>query len=290
MKRGFTLIELMGVIAILGIIVLIAIPVVKTTVSNGKETLYESQIINIKDALKSWAIDNSKILPEEEGETITITLGQLKSSGFIEPELINPISNKCFANDMLLTITRYQKNYIYKVDKESETGTDFCGDYIRPYIILNDTSVFYVDFGEEYVEPGFVARDELGNDITNTVTTTIIGSGDAIDTSRIGNKYTIIYTVTSGDATESINRTVIVRDSVAPVLTIPSNVVLQISDNSFNVMEGVSATDNSGETVEIIAKSNISFGIPGEYTITYTASDSSGNVTIKKRIVTINKA
>lgn len=287
-KKGFTLIELLGVIIILGIILLIASPTIKNMTKKSKEELYKIQINNIRDGLKNWAIDNNRLLPENEGKIITITLGQLKMGGYIDSDLKNPKTNKCFGNDMLLTVKRYQKNYLYTVDEESGTEIGSCDEYIKPYIILNGDSITYVEFGDTYADLGVVAKDASGNNITSSVTTTITGSGSTVDTSAIGNKYTITYSVTSGDDTASINRTVIVRDTTAPVITMPGNVVLDITTTSFDVMEGVSATDNSGETIEVTAKSNISFGIPGTYTITYTTKDSSGNLALQKRIVEVS--
>ena len=285
-KRGFTLVELMGVIIILGVIGLIAIPTVRKVTNESKEKLYKVQISNIKDGLKNWATTNSKSLPQEEGQTITITLGQLKMAGFIDNELKNPKTNKCFGNDMELIIKRFQKNYIYEVNLDSGTEKDTCDDYMRPYIMLNGATTVYVEVGEEYKELGAIALDELGNDITNSITTKI---NETMDTSKVGNKYIITYTVTTDNNTESINRTVIVRDTKAPIINVPPDIVIDNTITSFDVMEGVSVTDNSGETISVSAKSNISFGIPGEYTITYTAKDSSGNVTTTKRKLVIEK-
>lgn len=286
-QRGFTLVELIGVIIILGLILLIATPTIRRITSEGKEDLYNVQINNIEDGLKNWAVDNNRLLPENEGESITVTLGQLKMGGYIDSELKNPKTNECFGNDMTLTITRYQKNYIYKANTDTGIKTDACDNYIKSYIILNGDAIVYVELNDAYVDAGVVAKDELGQDITSNVTTTITGSGTIIDTSVIGNKYTVTYSVTTGSNITSIKRTVIIRDSVAPILAIPENVTLDKSATSFDAMEGVSVTDNSGETIVVTVKSNISFGIPGEYTITYTAKDSSGNKVSKKRIIKI---
>lgn len=130
-KHGFTLIELIGVITILGILVLIVSPIVRGVTENSKETLFEAQIESIKDGLKNWSIANAQSLPQEEGASITITLGQLKTDGFIDINLKNPKNNKCFNNDMILTITRYQKNYIYGVNYEENSETNECSDYTQ---------------------------------------------------------------------------------------------------------------------------------------------------------------
>ena len=138
-----------------------------------------------------------------------------------------------------------------------------------------------------YVDKGVTAVDKDGNDITNNVVTVITGSGSSIDTSKLSNQYVINYTVSANGKTSTISRTVKIVDTPAPVINISSNVALTVSDTTFDLMNGVEVTDNSGETIEASVKSNITFGLPGTYTITYTAADSSGNKTIKHRILTI---
>lgn len=288
-KKGFTLIELMGVIIILGVIILIATPAIRKLTSNSKEELYNIQISNIKDGLKNWAVDNSRILPQDEGDNITITLGQLKTGGYVDIELKNPKTNKCFGNDMTLEIKRYQKNYIYTVNENTGTETDICDDYNKPYLVLNGDAITYLELNDIYFDEGVTVKDAMGNIINADVTTTITGSGTTVDTSVLGNKYIITYSASINGEVISINRNVIVKDNTAPIILVPGDVAFDDLTKSFDVMDGVSATDNSGEAITVKAKSNITFGIIGKYKITYTATDSSGNTSTIVRIVTILK-
>ena len=173
MKKGFTLVELLGVITILGVIVLIVVPVIKNVIGDSKNKLYDAQVLNISSALKNWVVDNSRLLPENEGETITITLGQLKAGGYIDSEIRNPKNNKCVGNDMLLTVTRRQKNYMYNVIEETSTETDSCDNYLKPYIILNGDAIVYVEVGSEYEELGASAVGTDGVDISNDIIVSI---------------------------------------------------------------------------------------------------------------------
>ena len=47
-SRGFTLAELLGVIAILGVIALITVPAINRSLDSGREDLYKTQIEQIK--------------------------------------------------------------------------------------------------------------------------------------------------------------------------------------------------------------------------------------------------
>ena len=59
MNKGFTLIELICVITILGLIALIAVPTVNTMIQNSKEDAYEEQIVTIEKTAKTYMSKNS---------------------------------------------------------------------------------------------------------------------------------------------------------------------------------------------------------------------------------------
>ena len=114
-KHGFTMIEMLGVLVLLGIVLLIVVPTVRKSISDSKELLYKDQIANIESGIRNWASSNAKILPTDD-RTIKLTLGQLKQSGHTEEEIKNPTNNKCFSDDSILTITRNGNNYEYGVE------------------------------------------------------------------------------------------------------------------------------------------------------------------------------
>lgn len=206
-KNAFTLIELVGVVVLLGVILLAIVPVNNMILKDSKEKLYEAQISEIKDGLKNWAIDNNRILPIFENQSVVITLAQLKIGGYVSDEIINPKTDKCLGNDMLLTITRYQNNYIYDVDESTNIETNKC---YNSHIVLNDNAVIYVSKDTPFVDPLASAIDSDGNDISDSITATISGSGNTIDTSISGNQYVITYEIKEDGHTTSIKRNVII--------------------------------------------------------------------------------
>lgn len=289
-QAGFTFVELLGVIVIIGILSLIAIPTLERIVKENKEKIYNQQLDNIILSLKSWASDNRQHLPQKEGEILTVTLSNLKAEGYVEYDLKNPKTNKCFDNSTILKITRVKKNYQYSIDLDTLKESDDCGfDPNAPLLVLNGEAIMEVEINSVYNDQGVSAKDKDGKDITDTVIKTVTGSGNAVDTSKLNSSYTINYSVTTNDITSTVSRTIKIVDTTAPELTLPSNVLLTTADTSYDIMNGVSASDNSGKPINVSSKSNITFGLPGKYTITYTASDESGNTVVQRRIVTINK-
>ncbi len=285
-QKGFTFVELLAVITIIGIIGLIVTPTLEKMIKENSNKIYNTQLDNIKLSLQNWASDNKELLPEEG--ILTLTLGNLKSEGYIDYEIRNPKTKKCFDNSMILKIEVKDKITNYSIDEKTIKESDECIiDINKPTIILNGSSIELVEVNEPYYDLGVVAKDKDNNDITSSVKTKITGSGNYIDTTILNNQYIITYTVTSNGKTSKVSRTVKIVDTKKPELKIPGNIILKETEETFNPLEGVTATDNSKEEVEIKVKSNVSLKIPGTYNVTYTAIDKSGNETSKNRIVVV---
>ena len=92
MKKGFTLVELLGVIALLGILSVVIIPKVGESITNSKETALKTQEEQIKRATSDFLVENIDLL--EDNKTITIKLGTLKQKGYI-PINIKPYNSIC---------------------------------------------------------------------------------------------------------------------------------------------------------------------------------------------------
>lgn len=287
-KNGFTLVELLAVITILGIMSLIAAPTVERITKENKEKIYQTQLDNIVLALKNWATDNKELLPTKKSEVLTLTLGSLKADGYLEYELKDPKNNKCFDNDMILLITKEEKNYDYKIDLDTIKESDNCSiDEEIPIIILNGSIVENIEVNSAYVDKGVIAYDKDGNDITSDVTKIISGNAANIDTSAVGKEYVISYSVESNNKIAKTSRTVKIVDTIGPTIYAP-NITIGLDVTEFNLEEGVSVTDNSKEDITVTCTSNnIKLGVSGKYTATYTATDSSDNKTTQNRIITI---
>lgn len=115
MKKGFSLIELMAVIVVLGLISVIVVPAVDRFIRNSQQSAYDAQIDNIIDGAKNWAADNYTSLPANNGESITINLGQLKTGKYVREDIVNPKTDELFSNNLLITITNKNNNYTYTV-------------------------------------------------------------------------------------------------------------------------------------------------------------------------------
>lgn len=89
MKRGFTLIELLTVLIILGLIGMIAYPIVLGVLNDSKQSAYESQVKLVEKAAKEWGVDHVTSLPECGSEIYSLQLNDLISGGYINGTVIN---------------------------------------------------------------------------------------------------------------------------------------------------------------------------------------------------------
>lgn len=86
MKKGFTLVELLGTIVILGIIIIIAFPPILNQIKKSKEGIKETTEILIKDAAKDYIYENTGY-EKIEGISYCIDISTLAENGYLNKKL-----------------------------------------------------------------------------------------------------------------------------------------------------------------------------------------------------------
>ena len=123
MKKGFTLVELLAVITLLGLLSLIAIPVVDKLIKDSEEQLYQTQIDNIESAARNYYADKIFDLPENVGDYVDRTICDLEKSGLLEMDIKNPKTDELFYKDSYVRVTKTNYGYEYKYIENS--GSSF---------------------------------------------------------------------------------------------------------------------------------------------------------------------
>lgn len=272
-KKGFTIVELIGVVVLLGAILLIIVPAVSKSLKEGKQKLYNNQIEGIKQALETWSTDYRPGI----NETYYLTLSQLKQAGLVEHDLKNPINEEYFANDMILKVIN--ENGVINYEVLDETGS--CkSDYILVPKISNPNNIEYVEINSIYNDVSATAKDKNGN-ILNSVT-----SSGEVDTSKLGSYYITYNIFNDGECNSSI-KTIIVTDTTSPVISFNGDLEINLSEiNTFDLLSDVTITDNSNTQPNVVVTNNFT-AIKGTYTVKYVATDASGNSTTKLRKVIV---
>lgn len=295
--KGFTLIEMLGVIIIISVLLIILVPTVVRHLKASKDSIYDSLINKVLSSSVDWALENTELLPKE-GESINITLGTLQSGGYISTDLKNPKTNLLFPADMVIKINyvksnrqnkklsygRYNGNYSFQVDVASGTEIKDIEDSYT-VIQLNETSL-NVD--------KIVYKDLKDNDISlKEYNVQIVSNGinvPTIDTSKMGIYY-VYYSDKEGK--DSFVRVFNVTDTELPQIIFPDDDVISVNISEFDLYNNVSCKDNSGTcNLKIIDGEQelydaLETKTTGNYVVTYKASDQSGNMVTKKRVIEI---
>ena len=123
MKReGFTLVEMLGVIALLAVIFALLYPNVMHMLENGKSSDYEEYKDNIFLATEAYINSNVDVSElDEVGESISITYSDLLYSGFMSSKIVNPKTGKTVATEALdgykvVVTVSSDKSFIYVIE------------------------------------------------------------------------------------------------------------------------------------------------------------------------------
>lgn len=98
LRKGFTIIELIVVIAILGILVLLALPKFLGYTEKAKVSQVKSDIVAYEKAIDPKRIDDDKYIKDWE-KTDVPTMESLKKSLFNKKGLINDSNNVSFEGE-----------------------------------------------------------------------------------------------------------------------------------------------------------------------------------------------
>lgn len=114
-KNGFTLIEIIVAIAILGIILLLVIPEMTKIVDDKKVSACNSISKTIEDAAQSYVYFNTDIVDSAilSDNQFEISISALQSEGLLDTDLVNPITDENITGSII--ITKNDNQYIYLI-------------------------------------------------------------------------------------------------------------------------------------------------------------------------------
>jgi hypothetical protein len=162
---------------------------------------------------------------------------------------------------------------------------DIIGD--APYIVLTGEDSVTIAVGSVYQDAGATAFDTEDGNLTDDLVIV-----DNVDESTPGT-YTVTFDVTDSDGNEAttVTRTVIVvaAGDNDPVISLIGNATVTINAGDAFVDQGATATDIEDDdlSADIVVTGSVNKDVPGEYTLTYTVTDSDGNSTSVTRTVIV---
>ncbi len=121
-KKGFTLVELLGVITVLAIIVVITMPIVNETIKNSKEKAYKAQIKEIEKAAKDYTAENMNLILDGSTlcpslvpvEITSIDVETLIDEGYIPEDTKDPKTEELIQGVVYITYDCEYDSYKYE--------------------------------------------------------------------------------------------------------------------------------------------------------------------------------
>ena len=122
MKKGFTLVELIGIFTLMAIILIIAAPSVTNMLKKAKENEYYSFEENIFLATEAYISSNkNNYLELRETDKLTyVRINNLLMSNYLDSNIINPVTKKKIseeANQVVIIYMNNKKLYVYELIK-----------------------------------------------------------------------------------------------------------------------------------------------------------------------------
>ena len=116
MKKGFTLIEVLGVIVLLGVIALIVYPAIDKTIKESREKAYLENIRNIEEVALTYSTSTDLGYSEDYKK---IELQTLKKAGLLnDKDIQNPVDNSVMQGCVIYRWVTSSNQYEFKYSEE----------------------------------------------------------------------------------------------------------------------------------------------------------------------------
>ena len=188
----------------------------------------------------------------------------------------------------------YSKLVVFVDGAGTTAGTFYMDDIMQvslgdaPVITLIGDATISLTKGTAYTEQGATASDTEDGDVTSAI---VIG-GDTVDVDVVAT-YEVTYTVVDSDGNTRVAiRTIEVSLGDAPVITLIGDASISLTQGDAYAEQGATATDTEdGDVTSTIVTGGdtVDTSTPGTYAVTYTVTDSDGNITVATRSVQVNE-
>ena len=152
-----------------------------------------------------------------------------------------------------------------------------------PVITLLGSPTVTLECGATYADAGATALDNFSGNLTSSIVTV-----NPVNTS-VPAVYNVTYNVVdqSSNAATQVTRVVTVQDTVDPLVSLVGADPITISCGAAFSDPGATASDTCSGALTPVVTGTVDTVTPGDYTLTYTATDGAGNDAAVTRTVTV---
>ena len=111
-NKGFTLIELLGTILILALVMLIGVPKIIEIVYKSKMEIMVKNEQKLTKATENYLVKNRHKFPKGIGDTVEVTLSELRVDGFMDIIKSPYGNNNCNGYVLVTKIDKHEYNYM----------------------------------------------------------------------------------------------------------------------------------------------------------------------------------
>jgi hypothetical protein len=164
----------------------------------------------------------------------------------------------------------------------TDTRTVNVVDTTAPVITLNGANPLTVECHTAFIDPGATATDLCAGSVP-------VSTAGAVDANTPGS-YVLTYTATDPSGNLAMDtRTVNVVDTTDPVIALNGANPLIVPCRTPFIDPGATAADLCAGIIAVGVSGTVDINTAGDYTLTYTATDPSGNAATATRTVTVTE-
>lgn len=140
-RRGFTLIEMIGIITVLALILLVALPSMTKTLKRNEQKKYDNYINNLKMVSETYLVDQLQKKNITFKDDVTyFTLGDVIDAGYVKDVITNPTNDKKIARDTRIKVTKnIDSTYSFDIQEYYNNVSD----YNKENLIIHYDAVKY---------------------------------------------------------------------------------------------------------------------------------------------------
>lgn len=150
-NRGFTLVEIIGVVVVLSIILIIAVPSLTKTLKKNEQNKYNDYIDSLEIAAENYVVDKLK-LGETIDETLYITIGDLIDAGYVKNIIKNPENEGVLSRDTRISVIKeIDGTFKYNVEEK------YSSIPVQEYQMVE----YIESTGTQYINTGILASSKI---------------------------------------------------------------------------------------------------------------------------------
>ena len=159
-NNGFTLIEILAVVTIIGLIFILVIPKITTSLKNKKGDVDRTTTNLVLSATKLYVQEHSSKFDKEDGNVSCMPINMLVKKGYLEGPVKNVTDDLDITDTKSVRIT-YDKGFKYEIVNKHDCKVYYCKSDYCDSDGNGYTKLAYIESnGEQYIDTEYVFKNK----------------------------------------------------------------------------------------------------------------------------------